>query len=415
MRPNEARSAGWRCGTIVFVKRAVVCVSLLLGCQVGTAGLKRDYPEYNRTIRKIEDEHMLLNLVRLRYFETPVFLQISSITTSYGVSVDATGAVAGGTAAGTTGSAGIGGSYSETPTITYSLADTREFFGRILSPLSTDQLNILEAAGGGTRDLLRLASRRVNGLENVALRGDEMIMPASYDRFREALELLTALEQRSLVDYAFGYALLEASSPFETLESRGLADGKQVGLEFYKNDEGKWVGYETKGVLHLRFSKASDKSEKAKRLRELLALDPTQYSFPLVNPTYSRTERRRISNKQPPAALDPDARFTEIVSENRSMLELMYFVAQAVQVPKEHLDAGLALRAEHKLRKLITIRSSKAEPESAAIRVEYKGYWFHIADNDLRSKATFVLLNALFSSTTGRVPGADPILTVPVR
>ena len=34
----------------------------------------------------IEDEHMLLNLVRMRYSETPVFLQISSISTTYGVS-----------------------------------------------------------------------------------------------------------------------------------------------------------------------------------------------------------------------------------------------------------------------------------------------------------------------------------------
>ena len=69
---------------------AVVGLSLLAaGCQVGQKAIAVDYPGYNEVIRQTEDEHMLLNLVRLRYVITPVFLQISSITTSYGVSVGA--------------------------------------------------------------------------------------------------------------------------------------------------------------------------------------------------------------------------------------------------------------------------------------------------------------------------------------
>jgi hypothetical protein len=46
----------------------VVGLSLLTaGCQVGQKAIAVDYPGYNEIIRQTEDEHMLLNLVRLRY------------------------------------------------------------------------------------------------------------------------------------------------------------------------------------------------------------------------------------------------------------------------------------------------------------------------------------------------------------
>ena len=128
---------------MVFLAKAnaaLVAVSLacvpLTGCAIGPASIERDYPRYSQAMREIQDEHLLLNLVRLRYLETPVFLQLTSITTTYEVnanaSVSATDSAGGGTSSG----AGIGGGYRETPTFTYSLPDSREFFGRMVARLS---------------------------------------------------------------------------------------------------------------------------------------------------------------------------------------------------------------------------------------------------------------------------------------
>ena len=71
----------------LFTTGLLAC-ALITGCGVGPRSMQRDYPRYSQAIRDIEDEHLLLNLVRMRYLENPVFLQISGITTTYGVDVD---------------------------------------------------------------------------------------------------------------------------------------------------------------------------------------------------------------------------------------------------------------------------------------------------------------------------------------
>jgi len=60
------------------------------------------------------------------------------------------------------------------------------------------------------------------------------------------------------------------------------------------------------------------------------------------------------------------------------------------------------------------IRSSSDEPSDASLRIKYRGYWFYIPDNDLKSRKEFALITALFAVTGGTVPGAHPVLTLPV-
>ncbi len=54
---------------------------VLLGCQssFGPKTLEKTHPAYNKSISETLSEQMLLNIVRLRYRETPSFLEISSI------------------------------------------------------------------------------------------------------------------------------------------------------------------------------------------------------------------------------------------------------------------------------------------------------------------------------------------------
>jgi len=49
------------------------------------------------------------------------------------------------------------------------------------------------------------------------------------------------------------------------------------------------------------------------------------------------------------------------------------------------------------------------------LRVRYRDHWFYIKDNDLKSREAFTMLNAFFAVTGGTVPGANPILTLPVN
>ena len=62
----------------------------------------------------------------------------------------------------------------------------------------------------------------------------------------------------------------------------------------------------------------------------------------------------------------------------------------------------------------IRLQSSETRPDDAYIAVKYRGYWFYIADSDLDSKSTFLLLQILGDLQAGTTPSAGPVLTLPV-
>ena len=389
--------------------------ALLTGCAVGPGSLHRDHPRYTQALRNIQDEHRLMNLVRLRYMETPVFLQVTSINTTYNVGVDTSLSAGGTSGAGATGGAGVGGSYGETPTFTYSLPASAEFFGRMVAPLSAEQLGPLAMSGAG--GFFRLGLRRINRLENVSsFTGWTAEKPDSYAEFEEALNLIEALERAGLIDFTYNMTTTQISSPFDELgEHSSIPEAFHSGLILVKDEDDQWVARSVKMVPFLRFAGSSASDPRALRLRELLSLDRERYSFPIVDVDFSSTERNRIVNDQPAAAFDPEATFREIVIVNRSMYEILGIASRSVQVPDQHLQAGLATPDEDVLGDLLSIRSSESKPKNPAIAVQHKGTWFYVAANDLNSKATFLRLNALFEVTAGRVAGTDPILTIPVK
>jgi hypothetical protein len=64
--------------------------------------------------------------------------------------------------------------------------------------------------------------------------------------------------------------------------------------------------------------------------------------------------------------------------------------------------------------RVLSIHSQAQTPDRAYVAVKHGGSWFFIADDDQSSKATFTLLNVLFSlqSTSGK--GKSPLLTLPI-
>ena len=48
------------------------------------------------------------------------------------------------------------------------------------------------------------------------------------------------------------------------------------------------------------------------------------------------------------------------------------------------------------------------------VAVQHRGWWFYIADDDQSSKATFSLLNILYSLQQATGQGKSPVLTLPI-
>ena len=69
------------CNCFLLIAAAVILIS---GCAAqGAKRVPRDRFDYNAAIAHSTREQMLLNIVRSRYLEVPVFLTVSSVLTQY--------------------------------------------------------------------------------------------------------------------------------------------------------------------------------------------------------------------------------------------------------------------------------------------------------------------------------------------
>lgn len=167
--------------------------------------------------------------------------------------------------------------------------------------------------------------------------------------------------------------------------------------------------------LFLRFSKQSDDDPRVRRLRTLLNLDPAKYSFGIVDTGSSGVEQLRSESGKLSQVFEADTDLAEIVVNNRSMMEVLHFASAFVQVPKAQIASGVARDGGLVDPTWLSVLVAPDEPADAWAKVNYRGNWFYIAANDLTSRATFGLLDALFESVVGNVPGAKPLLTLPVN
>ena len=121
-----------------------------------------------------------------------------------------------------------------------------------------------------------------------------------------------------------------------------------------------------------------------------------------------------------------DLKPNQLTVRTRSISSILFYLSQNIDVPKDHADAGLVTitRAntgdefdwdKTPAGALFKIKTSREQPEMAYLSVPYRGYWFYIADDDLQSKSTFMLLMQLFDLQAGQTKYTGPTLTLPVR
>jgi len=406
-------------------------ITMLSGCMVGPALYETSFTQYNDAVRKTLDEQMLANLVRIRYFQSPIFLQVSSLNTSFAVGGNAS--LSGTAVSGDSDSVGatVGGSYEERPTISFSMVESREYYGRLLAPLSADQVTSLVLGGFDSELVFRTSVRGINGLQNLNADFDgSSEEPLAHARFEEVLELIKKLRSKGIVDLELGGKQTSWSSPI-TVDATG--DISQVLLlgaasyamsndaEIVSDPNGKWQTHRFEKHMALRFSPVADDSPDAQRLKKLLSLEADRYNFPIVEAELVNAEKGRGILGQSPGALDPSVVWAEIGLRGRSMLEIMQVASKEVRVPEEDVERGTApanrsqdLQSATDAADWLVIKSSESAPGDNSLSIEYRGHWFYIDDTDLQSRETFAMLTALFAVVGGTVPGAHPVLTLPV-
>ena len=351
------------------VRHAVLAASLALsGCAgIGAPKLPVDRFNYSAAIATSTNEQMVLNLVRLRYNETPVFLDVNTVIAQY--QLDAHAQV--GAEIGFSSSAGpagdnlfipeLGAGWSERPTITYAPRSGPKFIRSLLTPLPPVAVVGLVQGNWPVDDVVWGVVRSINGVAPRSPVTDRW--NPDYQRMLDAL----AQVQRAR---ALGVGIEGDSRPSATLRFR------------------------TAGV--------DEKTAAAiATLREIWRLNPGTDEYRLVLGVVPR---------------NPD----EIAMLTSSMLDLMRDISTHLDVPPEHVAQGeteatfeLPSDAPYGGRAPIRVQLNKDRPSDAFVAVNKDGWWYSIARNDLRSKRVLLLLNVLFQLAESGDRAGGPIVTVP--
>jgi hypothetical protein len=339
------------------------------GClhpKIGPKSLPRDRAAYSSGVAESWKEQMLLNVVKIRYVDAPTFVDIGNIVVSYTLTQTASlGAQINSSAGTAQETLGVGGVFSNTPTITYMPLTGSRFIQGLLTPLSPAV--VFGAIQNGTpADVIMLSTVvSINGLKNqqATLNGITPADPA-FDQVRalvRKIQLSGGVRTYVKPDPTKGpntvVALRQANIPPET-----LADIKE--------------------------------------LRGLLKLNPDAEEFTLVQAPISSSD-------------------TEIAMLTRSIVSIMQNMAADVEVPAEDLAKNFAFPGyEGKIggnARTIRIHSGKQKSPEAFVAVKYEGNWFWIDKGDLQSKQVFLQLMNLFTMADTAPREPPPVITIPAR
>jgi hypothetical protein len=395
----------------------VVLVAALLpiaACSsLGPSKMRASRMMYNEAVQQTEQRELLLNLVRLRYTESPEFLAINSISTQF--SFEASAAIAaevGGQDGSLLFPGGVVG-YSERPTLTFSPQRGREFTSLLLQPIDLDTLQLLVHYGWGLDRVLRLTVQRLNELDNRTTR--EEPTPGYADEladFAGVAELMGALHRQGRLEIGLSGDFERVAGPLaaDHLQADDLLGLTEAGYRLeYLDEEQSYVLLRPSRHFVLRFAERTEENTEAAEITRRLGLAPGRSSYGVESRIGPKSGRGAPANGS-----------SVLHVQTQSVLGTMAYLSRAVTVPEGHLAAGLAAPSDGRgtpgtvLSDLLEVHVDSSRPD-ARLAVPYRGYWFFIEDSDQESRRTLGLLNFLFRlNVTGGGAQDAPVLTLPV-
>src|SRR6266568_892260 len=160
-------------GSLLMLARACVIPLVLLGASgcasFGPTSVDRDRFDYIQAIAASWKQQTLLNIVKLRYADTPVFLDVAQVIGSYqlqaGVSVGG-GVNFGGPPLPNTLSLGTAATYTDRPTVVYTPLTGSHFIRVLMAPIPPPALFLLIESGWPADLLLQIGAQTINGISN---------------------------------------------------------------------------------------------------------------------------------------------------------------------------------------------------------------------------------------------------------
>jgi hypothetical protein len=308
---------------------------------------------------------MLLNIVKTRYLDLPIFLDVGQVVTGYSLetSVNVNGNFA---TMGNGNALGLGGSgtFSDHPTITYTPLTGDKFLEGFMSPIPPARVFALIQSGYAADFILQLGVESLNGLRN-----HPVSLASQYKADPEFFRVLKLL--------------------------REIQDARAVGMQVERPTNGLPAT-----VVFFRSDKVTPEVRaKIVEMRDLLGLVAGQSAFRLV-------------------ASPLRGNAGELCVETRTIWQILASLSAGVELPPQHQQRRLAPPiAETPPADLLLLRvhSGASKPAGAYVSVSYEGQWFWIANDDWKSKRTFTSILFLFTLADAGAAQNLPTLTIPTR
>lgn len=341
----------------------VALFSILIGCSaLGPLTVNRDRFDYTAAIADSWKRQMLLNIVKIRYGDAPIFLDVASVINQYEVQTNLTASF-GWLSLPSSNSQNVaaGGHYIDRPTISYIPMTGEKFARNLMTPIAPATIMSMVEGGYPIDLVFRLLVHSVNGIQNQF---------GGVARTRRA-------------DPEF-FPLLE--------KLRNIQTSGVVGLRVKKIDN--------HDALLMLFRKGPNKELQAESIevRRMLGLKEDATEFRIVYGSMPTSD-------------------TEIALLTRSISEILTDISSTVQVPGEdvteqRVPPTVEPEGEGIKGTMIRILCSKEKPGDDFAHVPYRNHWFWIDDRDYRSKKLFSFLMFVMTLTeTGGKEGA-PIVTI---
>jgi len=329
----------------------VISSCIFFGCtKYGPVFLQSERSQYNQAIQKTNDEQLLLNLVRLKYHDTPLFMEVHNIASQFTLQKDM---VIGTSLQGAKGIFAQGAStlVEESPTISYSPLHGENFVQGVLTAISLKTIVLLFHSGWSVERIFKVCLQRIDKLKNApGASGPTPKIAPKTGKFFKTAKFLQQLQSQGGLDLVYRVI----------------------------NGEPQLV---------IRISEAFKNSETANQFARSINATIGQTSYAFGAPS--------IKDKQS----------IDIVT--RSLLGVMFYLSEAVQVPEQDIvegrvtvtktDDGEVFDWAEITGELLHIHNSPNPPVDVSLLIFYRNYWFYINDSDLISKSTFSLLAQIYA------------------
>jgi hypothetical protein len=399
------------------------------GCSIGPKELRQTHGAYNESVRQVDEEQLLRNIVHARYNEAPSRLDVSAIAAQYELSAQAEARpffiapnpsnsnIIFRTFTAILPDASVAG--ANRPTISMTPVDDGDAVRRFLTAIPLETLTFLSQTSWPVSTILRLWVERVNGVPNAdTTSGPPRDIMPDFARFQRIAELCQLIQDRRLLLIHAEQRTRNVGGPIprEAVTAAAVLDAAKSDMEYRPRKDGLWELLRKERVLVLEITSEGENSPEVGELIGLLHLRPGKRKYDIV--------KRHDGVADPQREPMPPLEQLEMVP--RSTAQVYFYMANGVEVPPDHLKKGWAIAPVDESRVVFDLREvtrglfevhackGHKPPANSYIAICYRDYWFWIDDSDQASKASFALMLQLTRLDLARQRPGGPALTLPV-